>query len=166
MDYPAVSNKQPTVEKQIATEEALASIIPDDSDEVIAQIVANYLLMSRRPPFVLSIFHDVRPSSIRRVEKWKQIRPDYEPANPVGPCPVPVDWHYKNLVGITTRDYARAEHWIIEAMLLGYGVFRGRSRHGTAGGQGSLTQIRTRLRNSRKPTSGGTWGDLGGPYRP
>jgi hypothetical protein len=140
-----MKRRKPTVEEQIAAEEALAAIKSDDGDEAIAQIVADYLLTSSsRPSFHLTIFHDIRSSTTRRVEKLRKTWPDYKPENPIGPCSVPFDWHCKNTVGITTRDRERARCWIIDALLAGYGVFRGYRRGGTAWGQGSLAQIRRR----------------------
>ena len=111
--------------EQRAAEDAVAAINPDDSDEAIAQIVAEYLLTAQRPPYRFSIFHDVRPRTQR------------------GPCPLPFDWRHKNTVGITTRDREHARQWTIDAMLAGYGVFRGFPGHGGSGfGQGSIAHIR------------------------
>jgi hypothetical protein len=58
-----------------------------DSDEMIAEVCADYLLASGRRRFNLGIMHDMRKRSTQ------------------GPCPLPFDWRYKNTVGIITRDY-------------------------------------------------------------
>ena len=132
--------------KEQAAEDAVAAISPDDSDQTIAEIVAEYLLTRRQPPLChLGIIHDVRPSTLRKVNsirrKW---HPDYEPPHPFGPCPVPYDWHVANTVGITTHDRDRARQWIIAAMLAGYSVFRRYRRDGAGFGKGSIADMRER----------------------
>jgi len=110
----------------IAAEKAMHDLDPNDSDQEIARIVANYLQLPMRHShaYHLKIIHDVRPSTVRRLEKIRKTWPSYEPADPTGPCPVVFDWQNKNTVGISTRDRERARQWIVDAMLAGYGVFR------------------------------------------
>ena len=76
----------------------------------------------------------------------KEQFPNYQPAQPFGPCPLDYDWTRKNLVGIR-GDEDRAVRWIVEAMLLGYAVGRcfGGIRSGGSG-RGTLAQIRGRHR--------------------
>jgi hypothetical protein len=128
---------------------AVEAIDPDASDEAIAATVADYLLtMYPAPTYYLSVFHDARPSTARRIERLrKQLRqPNYQPGQPFGDCPLPFDWQHKNIVGISTRDRARARQWCINAMLAGYGVFSSHTRGGSGAGQGTLAQIRHRIR--------------------
>lgn len=134
--------------REIAADEAMASVDPDASDETIAAIVADYLVaqMSSRRAYHLGVGHDVRPSALRNVERIWKFNPHYQPCEPVGPCSLPYDWTYKNVVGISTRDRERARRWIIEAQLAGYGVFRRWGRMGGGFGRGSLTAIRVRRR--------------------
>ena len=132
-----------------AAEDALQEVNPDASDEAIAEILADYLttpLGSRT--FHLSIFHDVRPSSLARMKRLRKYDPGYGSHQRISPCPLPYDWSRKNTVGVSTRDRDRAQQWIIEATLAGYAVFRGFSRQGGGFGQGSLENIRARRRAS------------------
>jgi hypothetical protein len=55
------------------------------------------------------------------------------------------DWKIKNSVGVSAHDREHARHWIIDAMLAGYCVFRGWNKRGGGGyGQGSIADIRRR----------------------
>jgi len=128
------------------------AIDPDrDSDEVIAAIIADCLLWSK-PPYYLSILHDVRVRRDRSEERMRRITP-YIPPYPIGPCSLPYDWKYKNTVGIDTRDRVRARQWIIDAMLAGYGVCHIYSPKGRGGGSGygPLAEIRESTRNWLSP---------------
>lgn len=132
-----------------AIEDAMREVDPDASDQAIAEVLADYLLstLAHSRAFHLSTYHDVRPSAPARLARVWKFNPDYQPHEPVGPCPFPYDWSRKNIVGISTRDRERARQWIIEAALAGYAVFRGFRRLGGAGfGQGSLENIRARRR--------------------
>jgi hypothetical protein len=125
------------------------AINADASDEVIAATVADCLLWEK-PPYYLLILHDARPSAPREIERWRKIVPNYEPPYPIGPCPLPYDWKYKNCVGIDTRDRNRAHRWIIDAMIAGYGVTRGYSPRGRGGGSGYGSLAETRERQERE----------------
>ena len=129
-----------------AAEDAMQEVDPDASDEAIAEVLADYLTtpLSGSRAFHLSIFHDVKLSSVARLARLRKSYPGYEPHEPVGPCPLPYHWSRKNIVGIATRDRDRARQWIIEAALAGYGVFRHFSSQGSAFVQGLLEAIRTR----------------------
>ena len=132
-----------------AAEDALAAISPDASDATIAGIVADYLLTRYSTRyFHLSIIHDVRPSAPVRLARLRKHFPDYQPHEPMGPCPLPYDWTRKNMVGISTRDRERAREWIIAATLAGYCVFRGFSRDSWSSGAGSIARIRERAKAS------------------
>ena len=100
-----------------AAEDALEALTSDATDMEIAQAVAEHLL-ANRPPHHLSIFHDVRPSTPKRVARIRKDFPNYQ-GEQHGPCPLHYDWSYKNSVGISTRDKSVARQWIIDAMLLG-----------------------------------------------
>ena len=125
-----------------AAEDALEALAADTSDLEIAQAVADYLLAAR-PPHHLSIVHDVRPSTPKRVARARKHFPDYQ-GQPYGPCPPHYDWRHKNTAGISTRDESVARQWIIDAMLLGYGVYRRFTKKSGEGGQGSIAAIRSR----------------------
>jgi hypothetical protein len=127
-----------------AAEDVLEAMAADASDMEIAQAVADYLL-AKRPPHHLSIMHDVRPSTPKRIARLRKDFPNFQ-GQPHGPCPLHYDWHRKNMVGISTRDESVARQWIIDAMLLGYGVYRHIVKHSWGGGQGSITAIRSRLK--------------------
>lgn len=125
----------------------LDAIDPDRaSDEVIADIIADYLLWSK-PPYCLYIHHDVRVSTQRKIERMRKFFPDI-PVHSIVPR-VPYDWARKNIVGISTRDRARARQWAIDAMLAGYAVFHGHGPKGRGGGwgRGSLAEVRERERD-------------------
>jgi hypothetical protein len=112
--------------------DALTSIDPDASDNVIAGVVADYLLSTpyhkgrRQSAFYLSIIF-YGPND----NKWRTLI---------------YDWKFKNSVGISTNDRQRAWHWIVDAMLAGYCVFRNWRKNGIGGGygQGSIAAIRKR----------------------
>jgi hypothetical protein len=128
-------------------------IAPDASDEEISDKVADYLvtMFPRSRVYCLSVIHDLRPTALRRLERMRKIRPDYQPEYPVGSCPLRYDWTLMNTVGITTRDQARARLWAVEATLAGYGVFRRVTRAGAGFGKGSLKQIRALTPTGAKP---------------
>jgi hypothetical protein len=48
------------------------------------------------------------------------------------------------MVGISTRDETAARQWIVDAMLLGYAVFRCFSKNSWGSGRGSIADIRSR----------------------
>lgn len=123
-------------------EDVLEAMTPDATDMEIARAVADYLL-ANRPPHHLSIFHDVCPSTPKRIARIRKDFPNYQ-GQPHGPCPLHYDWRHKNTVGISTRDEPIARQWIIDAMLLGYGVYRHISKNSWGGGQGSIASIRSR----------------------
>jgi hypothetical protein len=120
-------------------EDAMDQIDPDASDEIIAGVVADYLMSRGARHF--SIFQDVRRTAARRYKRF-----GFRPPSNVGPSPLPYDWAYKNIVGISARDRLRARQWIIDATLLGYEVFYSLTRQGAGFGQGSLAKIRKRRR--------------------
>ena len=135
-----------------AAEDAMQEVDPNASDETIANILADYLTVGnwgRSRAFHLSIFHDVRPSSLARMDRLRKLDPGYRPHDRIGPCPLPYDWTRTNIVGISTGDRERARQWIIEAALAGYSVFRHIGRHGGGFGQGSIKHIRTRRDTAR-----------------
>jgi hypothetical protein len=107
---------------------AFDAIGPDDSDAVIAKAIADELMTGVRimfdgPPYCFFI------SPI------------------IGPCPIEFDWQGEDAVGIKTRDKERARSWAIEALLLGYSVFRqAQGPRGTGWGWGSIAQVRERRR--------------------
>ena len=131
-----------------AAYDAMDAMDPDASDEIIAGLVADYLVtqLPNSRTCHLSVLHDMRPSALRNLERIRKYNPDYDPG-PVGPFPLPYDWTYKNVVGVSTRDRDRARQWAIDAMLAGYSVFRSFGRHGSAGGRGTLAQIRAHRRD-------------------
>lgn len=133
----------------IAAEDAMSSAGPEASDETIAGIVADYLLTKAvsGQRALLSIIHDVRPSSLLHLERMREKLGSRcnEPGR-IGPCPLPHDWARMNVVGISTRDRDRARQWIVAATLAGYCVFYSSYRDGSGGGQGSLAAIRARRR--------------------
>src|SRR4051794_1027553 len=89
---------------------ALEAVDPDSSDETIAGLIADYLdAMNPKPLIHVDIIHDVRPSTLARLDKLR--REGFQPEH-AGPCPVAYDWHRQNIVGISTRDEARARQWI------------------------------------------------------
>ena len=97
---------------------------PDASDEEIIKATADYLI-AQGP------YHG---------GKWHLSILDAK-------GPVEHDWRHKNVWGITTKDAARARAWISECMRLGYGVFCASTKHaGSAGGRGSIEQIRAGMR--------------------
>ena len=128
-----------------AAEDALDAMTSDASDMEIAQAVADYLL-ANRPPHHLSIFHDVRPSAEKQIARVRKHFPNYQPSQPHGPCPLHYDWRRKNTVGISTRDESMARQWIIDAMLLGYAVYRHILKNSWGAGQGSIADIRARMK--------------------
>jgi hypothetical protein len=75
-----------------AAEDAMSGVDPDASDEAIAEIVANYLTLplSGSRFFHLSIFHDVRPSALARMNRlWKHDPGNAPKHQRIGPCPLP-----------------------------------------------------------------------------
>lgn len=130
-----------------AAEDVLEAMTADADNMEIARAVADYLLV-KRPPHHLSIFHDVRPSTPKRIARIRKDFPNYQ-GQPHGPCPLHYDWRHKNTVGISTRDESVARQWIIDAMLLGYGVFRHIVKHSGGSGQGSIAAIRSRIADRR-----------------
>ena len=125
---------------------ALSRADADAADATLAELVVDYMV-ARKPPYCLSIFHDVRPSTLRRIERIRKMRPDWQPSpargTAAGPCPLPYDRHYKNTVW--NREEARS--WGIQALLLGYALFHSRKLGcWIAGGQGTLAEFRERAR--------------------
>jgi hypothetical protein len=51
----------------------------NDSDEVIAAIIADILLWPNKPPYYLSILHDVRASAIRLLKEVLKLNPHFSP---------------------------------------------------------------------------------------
>jgi hypothetical protein len=140
--------------RQQVAEDALEAIDLDAGDKEIALAMTGYLLTMRRPPYRLSIMHDVRPSTEKRIARIKKQNPNYEPVDHVGPCPLDYTWQHKNTVGITTLDEYIAEQWIIKALMLGYApwrCFRG-IRSGGAG-PGTLASFRRHLHEHKAKTS-------------
>jgi hypothetical protein len=126
-----------------AADDAMDNVDPDASDETIAGITADYFLIGFTTRH-LSILHDVRPSTQRTIERIRKRfeQPDYQPADPTGPCPLPYDWTRKNAVGISTKDRERARQWCIDAMLAGYDVHHRSSKTSASFGRGTIAQIR------------------------
>jgi hypothetical protein len=62
---------------------------PDANDATLARIVVEYMT-SHPPPYCPSVFHDVRPSALRRIERMRKIWPDWQPSNAVETPPAPV----------------------------------------------------------------------------
>ena len=138
-----------------AADAAMYDLDPTDmSDAALAQCVAEYFVTRGPPPHRLFILHDVRPSAERNIARARKQFPNYQPADPIGPCPLDYDWTRKNLVGIRGEE-DRAVRWIVEAMLLGYAVFRcfGGIRSGGSG-WGTLAQIRARHRERAAMAAG------------
>jgi hypothetical protein len=129
-----------------AAEDAMASVDPDATDEVIAVVIADYLVtqLPTSRTCHLSVLHELRPRELARFRKYSPERPfDHG----IGPCPLPYDWQRKNVIGISTRDRDRARQWAIDATLAGYCVFRSFHRNGSGGGQGTLAHIWERRRD-------------------
>jgi hypothetical protein len=139
-------------EEELAAK-ALDEADPDANDATLARIVVEYMT-SHPPPYCLSVFHDARPSALRRIERMRKIWPDWQPSNAsgnaAGPCPLRYDRHHKNTVWIRTNNREEARRWGIEALLLGYALFHARKLgcH-VAGGQGTLAEVRERARGRR-----------------
>jgi hypothetical protein len=129
---------------------AMSALDPDADDVTVAGVIADCLTCGWGPPHYLSIFHDIRPSSVRRVEKIREKFPNYQPYQPTGPCPIRVDWSRKNMVGIKERDCETAKRWAVEALLLGYSVFHVSKIGGSGGGQGTIAEVRQRKRERRE----------------
>jgi hypothetical protein len=129
-------------------EDALESIDPEIGDEALMHLLADYLTTQTRSPYYFNIFHDVRPSSARRLARIQRTSPDYEGwGDPIGPCPVPYHWHRKNLVGVKIADREEARQWAIEAMRHGYTVWYSfKKRYGLALSPGSLANVREKAR--------------------
>jgi hypothetical protein len=102
-------------------EDRLDALSPSAPDVEVAEALAScYVARCKALGWIrkirLSIFHDVRKRSNE------------------GPCPLPFDWSYKNVVGIETDDEELARLWAREALLKGYSVFYGTRRGGGVGG--------------------------------
>jgi hypothetical protein len=125
--------------------DAWASFNPNLSDKAIAGLLADYIVSMfprlRLRTYCLSVTHDVRPAGVRKLERMRKVKPDYQPGDRVGPCSLPYDWSLKNIVGISTRARVRARRWAVEATCAGYCVFR-RVTAGTGYGRGSLADLR------------------------
>jgi hypothetical protein len=132
--------------REIAADEAMASIDWDASDLIIAGIVADYLVAQLPSSRIYHLGVGHNASALCNLERIGKFNPHYQPNEPVGPCALPYDWTYKNVVGISTRDRERARRWIIEAQLAGYGVFRRWGRQDGGFGCGSIAAIRQRGR--------------------
>lgn len=107
-------------------DDALAKVDPGASDELIAGLIADALVLGpghRITYYHLSIIHDERGA---------------------GPCPLPYDWRRKNTLRISTRDPDRAKQWIVAATLAGYCVFRHWTRNSFGYGKGTLASVRER----------------------
>jgi hypothetical protein len=127
---------------------ALEAVDPDTSDETIAGLIADYLaVMNPKPLIHVGIIHDVRPSTLARLDRLRKA--DFQPTEPAGPCPVAYDWHSINTVGISTRDETRARAWTITATLAGYNVFRKATRHAAGFSPGPIADIRQRAARRR-----------------
>ena len=126
-------------------------MIPRYDDATLAGVVADDLTAGRGPPHYLSIFHDVRSSTPRRMAKL-EIYPDHSGGYKFGPRPLRYDWSRKNLVGIKETDTETAKQWAIEALLLGYSAFVGRSKRDSGGRPGHAV-IRTKAQ-ARAPGNG------------
>lgn len=131
-------------------EELYYAIDPDADDATIAEAVAEVLVVRDPPPYCFSIFHDVRPSTPRKVEKMQRMNPAYRWDQPFGPCPLRYDWHRKNIVGIKTADREAAKAWARQALLLGYAVFYQHSIRSWGAGKGTLADVREQLREQRE----------------
>lgn len=110
---------------------------PDADDWFFALAISNYLLA--RPGHGTDVIYLGINHNIRTAGRWKTAD--------AGPCPLRYDWVYKTQVGIQTRDRAAAQKWIMDALLLGYNVYRrenGSTHNG--GGVGTIADVRKRLR--------------------
>jgi hypothetical protein len=141
------------IEDPLDLTDRLERITDDDSDDTVAELIADRLLSEYRSSsrnYHLHINHDVRPRtrSLRHHERtMRGWWPDWKPQTPIGPCPLPYDWQHKSLVGISTKDREVARQWIIDAAMLGYAVFRSwKRRWASGGGLGSIADVREHAR--------------------
>ena len=110
--------------------DALEQVDPDASDEIIADLIVSYLMVSTSARvYHLSVSREVNPGRFLK-SMWRVV-PGYNPGHPVGPTPLPYDWTRKARIGISTRDPDRARAWIFEAMRAGHAVSRQRRRDGS-----------------------------------
>jgi hypothetical protein len=125
--------------------DALQKVHPGASDEIITNLIVDYLMVSTSVKiYHLSVSYEVKPGRFLK-GMWKGV-PDYNPGHPVGPAPIPYDWTRKERIGISTRDPNRARAWILEAMRAGYGVVRCRRRDGAGIAMGLPESVRRRRR--------------------
>lgn len=118
-----------TIKKQARWRPIWEIADPADDDFSLAGAVADYILQERVGyKYHCSIFFDVRKRTAR------------------AQCPVRYDWTRKNLIGIATADRDVAHGWIVDALLLGFAVFASALADSCAGSQGTLEEIRARLR--------------------
>jgi hypothetical protein len=119
---------------------------PSASDQTFAEVMADYLVAASlcySRVCRLGINHNIsKPGTIYAPSVHRDERS--------GPCPLSYNWRYKNLVGISTPDAEHARAWAIEALLLGYSVFRpNRGSRGAGSGMGTIAEFRkTLLKNA------------------
>jgi hypothetical protein len=128
-------------------DDAFWALDPDAPDAEIAEAIAECLVTTTGAPYILAVFHDVRPGTPKRIARLEKFVPGCTAGERFGPCPVRYDWSRKNLVGVKTRDREVAKRWAIEATLLGYSVFY---QFGTISGsgfaKGTIAEVRERVR--------------------
>lgn len=136
-------SKKTSLQDQLNAKRALDAINPDDSDQTIAAAIAEVLTTKDyQPPYRLGIFHDVRSSTAKHVERIRKYDPDYQHYERYGSIPLEFDWQIKNTLGIRTLDRERARQWAITALLYGYDVFS--YLGGIGGGGNSIKEARGR----------------------
>ena len=108
---------------------------PAADDIGVATATADYILQDRWTRW-LYIFHDVRRNA------RDGVGPGFG-----HPCPVPYDWHRRNIVGISTDDRNRAHAWIVAVMLKGYAVFYSDEKWGGSS-PGSIMDVRERVKRT------------------
>jgi hypothetical protein len=121
----------------VQAEDALDRLTGNESDCEIASRIADYYLAfyEGRRRFKFLIFHDTRKCGPKQAHNADELFR-------TGPCLVELQWHRKNVAGISTTDIDFARQWIIDAMVFGYAVYMEPS--GTS--KGRIASIRERIR--------------------
>lgn len=126
----------------LEAEERLAALTPEDSDNTIAEVTADYLLsIFSSPTYRLMVLHDTSKRVAQRAKLYGGALWEFH----TGPCLLDFDWSRKGAIGIKTTDRERAREWLLWAFALGYSPFVQGQPGNNGCGQGSIGAIRKRM---------------------
>jgi len=126
----------------------LKEINTAETDRQIAGKIAVALTETEPEVFYFSIDHDVRAAAARSGKPK------------TGACPVEYHWGNKGHVGIDTRSIGMAVHWIIQALMAGYTVFRCDKTRTPSGISYSIGRVRSIAEYHQRPKPDGDDDDI------